>query len=383
MSPLKNLADLLSSASGRRLLSEHNIHVSCDEFLTTLKTPKDSAPHMLGRRSGALPVYVHQQPSPDFSQSVVAKFRLLNNLRLMGGDHVEPWYVAIDTDRAASSKSPTRIAWHRAGRTEHTFRLTSPHSKYLEFRNIPVDLDRLRDSWQRIHTQVHRGCPPEMEQRLEEVGPHFFPARTTSYGEFSAGLGCFLLKRTLGETTNLLTLSNLQKLPAVTNSICRLLSRRQSFISAYNRKLAVLQSLGFDPGLRLLPPDYLPFFYSCPVDGERMRLSVQRTGLSWAAQGTSRAGRTYRFSLDDGSNINTLMETGRVSLDITLPVHLSSLFSGLVVGKSSALYCMIMKSAAEESLDEQLCPMIIPTALTEKHVDPRNLFQYWLQGGIK
>lgn len=357
---MTDLAALMSSPEGRALLVRHGVNLDAESFLAAASV-------------GATPprLFVHQQPCPDFAPSVIAKFAFLQHLAQRFA--CVAGYVAIDTDRAASSRIATRIAWHGADGRSSSFKLTPAGTRHMEFRHILTDPARLAEAERRLSLAAGAAC----RDRLRDVSPILAPPEPLRYGDYGVQLGRFLLARSIGLTPETCFVSALQRHPLVRAQIAAFLEVRGSFIAAFNAKLAAFQFIGLETGLRPLPEGYLPFFHSCPVDGERTRLLMSDAPGSRHAVTETRAGRRYRLACD------ALCDSERVSLDVMLPVFLNPLYDGLVAGRSSALYCMVMGHAMEKSMGQHLMPLVVPASLSGPQADPRGLMQRWLEGGAR
>ena len=61
-----------------------------------------------------------------------------------------------------------------------------------------------------------------------------------------------------------------------------------------------------------------------------------------------------------------------------LPVLLNRLFSGVVAGRSSALYLLVQGAAMQEALGMQPLPVLVPESLAEAEQGLPGLMQQWL-----
>lgn len=358
---MMDLAGLLSCGRGRDLLAAHAVHTDAGSFMAAV-TPRR-------------PVFLHQQPCPDFAPSVIAKFEVLQRLRAHADE--APCFIAIDTDRAASSRLATRIAW-RSGESTWHVTLTPPGTRRMEFRHIATEPKMLEKAAEQIRAWARQSGSRGWEHRFADVLPMLSPPQGQAYSTYAISLSDFLLHRTLGAAPRVLTVSGLQDHPAVREAVTHLLMARRPFITAFNRKIAAFRAEGIATAVSPLPEDYLPLFFSCPADGERLRLRLVAERGEVVAE--SRAGRRYRFPADPSSLAERLFATGRASLDVMLPVFLTPLFGGMVAGKSSALYCMVMRAAMEEALGTRLMPLLVPASLAASPSDSRGLFQRFLEG---
>jgi hypothetical protein len=75
-------------------------------------------------------------------------------------------------------------------------------------------------------------------------------------------------------------------------------------------------------------------------------------------------GARRRFHLGGRElSLGELEATGRWSPDVTLPVYLNDLAGGVVVGRSSALYGLVLDDVLERVLGRSPIPMLVPEDL--------------------
>jgi hypothetical protein len=135
-------------------------------------------------------------------------------------------------------------------------------------------------------------------------------------------------------------------------------------VTVFNAAIDTLVAADVDPQVRPLGPDFLPLRYSCDRDDRRCTLTHERSGVDHFAVTTCACGARYRFHLGTGSlSIGDLGATGRWSVDVTLPMYLNDLASGLVAGQSSALYGLVLNDVLEKVLARRSIPMLIPADL--------------------
>jgi hypothetical protein len=131
--------------------------------------------------------------------------------------------------------------------------------------------------------------------------------------------------------------------------------------------------------VRPLGEDYLPLHYSCPVDGTRQPLRREHRGADRFAVTSCVCGRDYRFPLGGSPPLGDLLTTDRWSVDVTIPLYLNGLASGVVAGQSSALYGLVLNEVVEKVLGEPPIPVLVPPDLPEVLADehrPTLLVEY-------
>jgi hypothetical protein len=381
MVAMRDVRGLLATHEGQSLLRDAGVFTNQAAFLAALRPPL--------RRScllGPQPymVYMHQQPSPDFRTLVLKKFVALAELERAWPEVLAGIYIAIDTDRAASSKAATCLGWHDATGRRHTLKVTPPRSEALEFRHFSTDprqLDRVVATLEAYLRQSSTGRNSRLG-RLQSLRPHVAPAGPVSYGRYAASLGEVLLGWHLGLQPRRVFVSCLCETGEFRGALTALLAGLDDYIRSFNRSIARCHSLGVATAdVHTLPEDYLPLFYSCPVDGHRVRLRRRRNGGEILAVAETRAGRRYSFSLGrDGHTTETLFASRRWSPDVLLPTVVNGLFSGIVAGLNSALYLMIQNTAIQEALGVRPLPVLVPKSLAEQDQGPPGLLQRWLMG---
>lgn len=372
---MRSLPDLLLTHDGPAVLHRNGIFTDSADFLSHLRPP------LVNSGLGRLPVFLHQQPTPDVFPGVQAKLEMLAALAKESGQTVTPWVVGIDTDRAASSRVATRLTIVDRQGGSYSHKLTPPGSKYQEFRHIQTDPVHLALQGRRLAVQVAPSSNPSQMARLDRVLTLIDRGKSVPYSHYAADLGQFLVHNAMGFAPNSMFSSALQGYPEPMNSLTQMLLGIDGFVAAFNEQILDLHKRDIQSAVAPLSRDYLPLFYSCPLSGERMRLRRRKDGRNILAEARSQAGQTYQFSLGRGADLNALHASGRWSFDVTLPVYLSSMFSGLVAGRSSGLYCMVLQGAVRQAFGQSLCPILVPPALATWRDGQAGLFQRWLYGG--
>jgi hypothetical protein len=160
------------------------------------------------------------------------------------------------------------------------------------------------------------------------------------------------------------TLSALMDRNILTASLDAYLERLDDVIAVFNEAVEELIALDIDPQVKPLEDDHLPLHYSCPKDGTRLRLTHDRSDGS-AAVATCRCGVAYRFDLGRSTpGLGELAGTGRWSPDVSLPVHHNDQAGGWIVGRSTALYGLVLNSVIERVLGGRPIPGWIPPELS-------------------
>jgi len=362
------LAQLAGSAEGTTLLREEGVFLDRSSFVEALRPPEsESLARLLdaGGDVGRAPiVYMGQQLSVDYGPSVLAKLFALCELQ---ANHdtlgVALW---VDTDRAGSDKRMTSIAWPRPAGREGVS-LAPPGSKKREPRFIRMEQPSLAQAWDRLRTYLgESGAGTRSLERYARlrgitVSP---PARTLA--DLSARLTEFVLAENRIRPAHI-RLSRLLEETGVVERVQACVDALPRVIEVFNRALEDLRGAGVDPLLHPLPDDYLPLRVACEADHTRLRLR-RRDGVGGTyAVARCQCGASYRFRLGgDVLSIAEITRTRRWSPDVLLPVFLNDLASGVVGGRSSAVYGMVLNRVLREALGEDPIPMLVPESLVSE-----------------
>ncbi|MFN3231276.1 MAG: hypothetical protein ACE363_03835 [Alphaproteobacteria bacterium] len=368
---MRDLVTLQSSPAGRRLLDKDQIYCDPELFLNHLQSAR-SHPNDEQR-----PVYTHQQIYLDYKSSVVAKVLALRNLQRRTAA-IKADFIWIDTDRAASDKLAMRL--YLPG--EHGMvpvRLAPSGCDGAETRFIQMDPARLNEAIRRMEVII-RQMPGDME------------AKRTRFDRFKDGLRMDGTLADLGRSiADLLFTEALafQPRPVAVSTLIvsgdlipvleRILNRQREFVETVNTRIKDLQALDVAPQLKPLADDYLPLFITCPDDGSRLRLHLQRDGKDHHAVAYHRSGRRSCYELGRSTlTIATLERDARWSPDVTLPLLINDNYSGMVAGKSSALYMLIFNEVMRTVLDMVPIPILVPSTWHVFSTNPDSLFCAYL-----
>jgi hypothetical protein len=350
---VRDLAALLATPAGRRFLAEAGTSDDPDAFLAALRAPR-AAP-----AEAARPVFVHQQVYLDYRASVVAKLLALRDLARRA-PALEPCFLWIDTDRAGADKLSLRLYLStRQGRT--AVRLAPAGCEDRESRFIPLDPARLAAGLDRIASLIggRPGGGGRAAERFAALRPLLAPGGTLA--DLGRRWSDALFAATLGWSPAALRVSDLVADGALRPALTLLLNRRADFVAAVNTRIAALRDLGIQPALRPLPGDYLPLFMTDPHDGRRRRLRLERDGPLQLAVAAGSGERRHRFPLGRETLSLDALEAGAAwSPDVTLPLLLAAGFSGLVAGRSSALYLLVLQPAFAAVGGPPPLPVLVP-----------------------
>jgi hypothetical protein len=352
---MRSVAQLLSDDAGRRFLAERGVFCDANEFVRRLRAPVDGALTV----DRPYPVYVCQQTQIDYPGSVASKFRA--TMALLDFPDVEPFSLWMDTDHAKTAASTIVI---HSGHDEFRGRVIPNRLRDVETRFLRLDPADVRAVLTKLGQWLDQRVTSRatMRGRLERLQGSVDPARTLA--EANLALSSVMLGEHLGFAPPSMLVSEIAgtfetTLDGVLNSL-------DDFIKVFNDQIAVFVAADIDPRVHVLPDDYLPLHFSCPKDGLRRRLAHRREGADHLAVTDCRCGTTYRFRLGTGHlSAAELVATGRWSVDVCLPLFVDGLVSGAVVGRSSALYGLVLNEVATAVLGISPVPLLVPADLPE------------------
>ena len=358
------LAQLAESAEGMAFLREEGVFLDPDSFVEALRPPESQSLSRLLDSGHSPIVYMGQQLSVDYGPSVLAK---LFALRELGADHDTPGVgLWVDTDRAGSDKRMTSIAWPRPGGREGVS-LAPPGSKKREPRFITMQQRSLIQAWDRLRTYLgESGAGTRSLERYARLRGIAVSPPPQTLADLSARLTEFVLAEN-GIRPAHIRLSRLLDEPALAERVQASVEVLPRVIEVFNGALEDLRGAGVDPLLHPLGDDYLPLHMACEADHTRLRLR-RRDGVGGTyAVARCRCGASYRFRLGgDVLSIGEITRTRRWSPDVLLPVFLNDLASGVVAGRSSAVYGIVLNRVLREALGEEPIPMLVPESLVSE-----------------
>jgi hypothetical protein len=371
------IAALAASAPGTALLREEGVFLDRRSFLGAISPPARDALARLSqppsRDDGrARPiVYMGQQLSVDYGASVFAKLALLSELET--AHDVRGCGLWVDVDRAGSDKRMTVISWpRRSGRAGVS--MAPPGSKDCEPRFIPIEKRELLRALDRLRTYLGEAdVGPRGLDRYAHLRDVISRSAADTLADLNAEVTDLLLAE-YGIRLAPVRLSRLLEERDLTEQVEACLNALPRVIEVFNRAVFDLREGGIDPLLHPLAEDYLPLRISCASDAARLPLR-RRDGPGGAyAVATCGCGVRYRFRLGRRElSFDEIAQTHRWSPDVLLPTLVNDLASGVVAGKSSAVYGMVLNRVLREALDKEPIPMLVPEGLTSRAPDRTRL----------
>ena len=367
---MSTLAELAASERGAALLRDEGVLLDRRPFLGAISPPPKGALAHLSQPSRrddgrARPVvYMGQQLSVDYGASVFAKLALLSEL---GATHdLHGCALWVDVDRAGSDKRMTVISWPRGdGRVGVS--MAPPGSKNREPRFISIEKRELFKALDRLRTYLgEAGVSRRGLDRYAHLRDVLSRRPADTLAALSAEVTDLLLAE-YGIRLAPVRLSSLLEERDLTEQVEACLNALPRVIEVFNRAVLYFRERGIDPLLRPLADDYLPLHISCASDATRLPLRRRDEPGGAYAVATCRCGATYRFRLGRRElSFDEIVQTHRWSPDVLLPTLVNDLASGVVAGKSSAIYGMVLNRVLREALDKEPIPMLVPEGLTSR-----------------
>jgi hypothetical protein len=363
---MRSLARLLESADGRAFLETHGVALSAEGFIGELRPPANPGlADLLRVDPGVHLVYVAHQTHADLKRSVISKFRAARDLRGPSPTSVVLW---LDMDRAGSDRAATTITWPFPGQAR-SIRLVPQRLRDLEPRFVPVEDARLQEIVAQVGTWIEETVTDqprrvEAHERLGRLARALLAEPAGSLARANAAIAGSLLGEHLSFRPPSAFVSDLASAGLLTGALNDALDNLDDLIVVFNRAVEDLVSMDVDPQVHSVADDYLPLNYSCDRCGARRRLRHERAGLDHFAAMICTCGGDHRFHLGSRSlSLGELESTGRWSTDVSLPVYLNDMASGVVVGQSSALYGLVLRQVVEKVLGRRAVPMLVPEDL--------------------
>jgi hypothetical protein len=359
---MRTLSQLLASSDGRSFLKRRGVFLEEEPFVSQLRAPAHGGlGPLLGLEAGALPVYAAHQVKVDYSPSVVSKLRGARDLhaRNPGVAAVLLW---LDMDRAGADKHTTGTQLVGRGGSGQV-RLASRRHDDKEVRFVPVDRRTVADAMRGLQSWSRQQGAAAAD-RAAMLADGLLGAEPATLSQANLALTSFLLREHLAIDAPSALVSDLVARGLLAEAIDDAVDAIDDVVTVFNAAIDTLVAADVDPQVRPLGPDFLPLRYSCDRDDRRCILTHARAGVDHFAVAACACGARYRFHLGTGSlSIGDLTATGRWSADVTLPMYLNDLASGLVAGQSSALYGLVLNDVLEKVMARRPIPMLIPAEL--------------------
>ena len=360
---MQSLTDLVGSSEGRRFLTSNGVFFDPLEFKDLLRAPaRTELARSLGSDGRKL-ICSGQQLYVDYQRSVLNKILMLKELEQ--DSDLFPFFLWVDTDRSGSDNLITKFAWPKPSK-KGPVRIAPSKTRDIEARFVRLDASQLKSAIDKLETHL-RGSGVQRDgaklkyQNLREI---FIKEKVEILSAFNFRLSTFLMENHLGYFPRSAILSEALNRGLLTEEINLILNHIDDVIRVFNESVQSHLELGIDPHVEPRRADYLPLFYSCDVDNHRLRLHHRVEGGDHFAVGLCSCGEDYRFFLGTSTlSIEQIAQTNRWSTDVLLPAFLNNLVSGLVAGKSSGLYMMVINSVLRQVMGMSRVPILLPEEL--------------------
>lgn len=379
---LRSLQDLLATAEGRQFLEERALYCDQGAFVASLESPADGGlARALGLDAGQRPVAFGHQICCDYQRSVSCKFHTARHFSDIPG--IVPVFVGVDTDRSGANRGSTTVAWGEppAG---FAYRLVSNKFRQMESRFVPVEVARREELVARLADWLAAapGIFPSLlwRPRLDDMAEVMAAEGVDTLAELNLALTRHLLACQLDYRPPIELVSRVGGLFSA--PLGQAVERIEQFVAVYNEAVAGLLAAGVDPQVRPLDDDYLPLHFACPKDGRRERLRHVEVGGDHFAVTQCYCGVEYRFHLGRRQlSADEILATDTWSTDVTFLIYLNDHLSGLIPGRSSALYSLVFAEVMRRVLDRRPVPLFLPPELAGGAGDgPDSLMYDYLVG---
>ena len=304
-----------------------------------------------------------QQLYVDYRRSVLSKILMLKELER--DRDLLPFFMWVDTDRSGSDNLITKFAWPKPSK-KGPVRIAPSKTRDIESRFVQLDASQLKSAIDKLETHL-RGSGIQRDgaklkyQNLREI---FIQQEAEILSTFNFRLSNFLMDNHLGFFPRSTILSEALNHGLLTDEINLILNHIEDVIRVFNDSVQTHLEMDIDPHVEPRKDDYLPLFYSCDIDDHRLRLYHRQVGGDHFAVGLCNCGEEYRFLLGTKTlSIEEIAQTDRWSVDVLLPAFLNNLVSGLVGGKSSGLYMMVINSVLRRVLEVSPVPILLSSEL--------------------
>jgi hypothetical protein len=360
---MQTLTDMLNSAEGIGFLESNGVFVDRAAFAEQLQLPAKPAlatelnqPHKKLICSG-------QQLYVDYRRSVLAKIELLREMAQ--DDDCHGFFLWVDTDRSGSDNLITKFAWPNFSK-KGPISIMPARSREVEVRFVELDQTRLMSAIDKLETYLRQYAKSRKgaKERFLRLRSVFVDGDYDLLGGFNLSLTDFLLRDVYDYAPPALLLSDMLSRQSVIDEVELFVNNLKDVVAAFNEAVEAITRQGIDPQVTPLDEDYLPLFFSCRVDDQRLRLYLQAEGRDQFAVGRCRCGETVKFYLGQQElSLEEIVETGRWSPDVSFPIFFNDQVSGFVAGKSSGIYLMVLNAVMRRALAKTPVPVLIPAGL--------------------
>jgi hypothetical protein len=359
---MRSLVDLLRLPEGREFLEGRGVLLSEDAFVGGLGPPARNGLRDVVDIGREHLVYAAHQLQCDYPLSVAEKLRTLGHVG--GHDGVAPVTLWLDMDRTGSNKMNTTIVWPRGGAS---VRVAPQRFKDREPRFVPVERARLEEVAARLEQWARSLGNDGAIDRHRRLAEALLSEDVVTLADANLRLTSVMLEGHLRLEVPSVLISDIAENALLTEAVDAAVADLDGFVAVFNSAVDSLVAANVDPQVRHLGDGYLPLRYSCDNCDARCTLVHRREGPDHFAETRCRScGTEHRFHLGAGTpSAGEVIASGRWSMDVTLPALLNGLVSGVVVGRSSALYGLVLNEVVSKVLGGVPIPMLVPLRLSE------------------
>lgn len=366
---MQPISEFIQTPVGRQFLESNGVFIDRPTFEAQLRLP--AQPDLAGElhQSGKKLVCSGQQIYVDYRQSVLSKVEILRDMAL--NEELFGFFLWVDTDRAGSDNLITKFAWPSFSK-KGPITIMPTHSREVEARFVQTDAERLTGAIDKLETYLRQVAKPQpgAKERFLQLRAMFVDGDPRPLSAFNLQLTNFLLEQVYGYAPPALMLSHLLDRPAVIAEIELFINHLPDVVQVFNEALETVSSHGLDPQLTAIDEHYLPLFFSCQRDNQRLRLYHHTKNGDHFAGGRCRCGQTYDFYLGHAElSLAEIVQTGRWSPDVCFPIYFNDRVSGFVAGKSSGIYLVTLGMVMRRVLGKKPVPVLLPTQLTAPEPD--------------
>lgn len=367
---MQALADFLNSTERRRFLESNGVFVDRQAFEEQLQLPvKSDLAAELNRPNKKL-ICSGQQIYVDYRRSVLSKIEILRDMEQ--NDELFGFFLWVDTDRSGSDNLITKFAWPNFSK-KGPITIMPSRTREVELRFAEIDGSRLTSAIDKLETYLRQYAKPKKgaKERFLRLRSIFVGEDHHTLSAFNLRLTNFLLDDVFGYAPPALLLSDMLNQETIIAEIELFVNNLEHVVQVFNEAIEALAQQGLDPQVTPLGENYLPLFFSCEVDDQRLRLYHHTEGSDHFAVGRCRCGETYKFHLgQQDMSIAEIIQTGRWSPDVCFPIFFNDRVSGFVAGKSSGVYLMVMNAVMRRALHKKPVPILIPAGLGTTAASP-------------
>jgi len=367
---MQNLADLMRSPRGQEWLASKGVFTSPQKFTESLKSPAQSDLAVMLGVNGRKLICSGQQLYIDYHQSVLSKILTLREFK--DDPDLFSFFLWVDTDRSGSDNLITKFAWPEDSK-KGPIRITPSGIRDIESRFVQLDPGQLRSAIDKLETHLRQSnvIRKSAKSKYLELRGLFIRESIGTLSDFNYQVTYFLLNKHLGYSPEAVILSEAINRGLITAEVNLFINHLDEGIKIFNASVRSMRELGMDPQVEIRDQDYLPLFYSCNADNQRLRLKHVVEAGGHFATCTCKCGRSYRFNLGQNTlSIAEIAETQRWSPDVLMPAFFNDYVSGYVAGKSSALYLLVINEMLQQVLGKTPVPILVPESLGMSNPEP-------------